>query len=144
MPPASPPSFGTLALRWYRLNRGGLRATAIGIISLLAFLLVWHLLTTYCVVFFVRFTNVPSPLAVASKSRPCVAIKMPEPLTRVGTMPNTDHKTASATIANSVVAEIQSRGRVSVMSAIVMRVARLDGPGLACTSGVRCASKASL
>ncbi|MCD9252939.1 ABC transporter permease, partial [Bradyrhizobium japonicum] len=60
----TPPSFGTLALRWYRLNRAGLRATAIGIISLLAFLLVWHLLTTYRVVFFVRFTNVPSPLAV--------------------------------------------------------------------------------
>lgn len=58
------PSFGTLALRWYRLNRAGLRAIAIGIISLLAFLLVWHLLTTYRVVFFVRFTNVPSPLAV--------------------------------------------------------------------------------
>ncbi|MGY4459302.1 hypothetical protein ACVWYI_003262 [Bradyrhizobium sp. LB13.1] len=63
-PPAAPPSFGTLALRWCRLNRDGLRATAIGIISLLAFLLVWHLLTTYRVVFFVRFTNVPSPLAV--------------------------------------------------------------------------------
>ena len=63
-PPATPPSFGTLALRWYRLNQGRLRATAIGIISLLAFLLVWHLLTTYRVVFFVRFTNVPSPLAV--------------------------------------------------------------------------------
>ncbi len=62
--PTTPPSFGTLALRWYRLNRGGLRATAIGIISLLAFLLAWHLLTSYRVVFFVRFTNVPSPLAV--------------------------------------------------------------------------------
>ncbi|MFX4910610.1 hypothetical protein ABTB68_19380, partial [Acinetobacter baumannii] len=35
-----------------------------GIASLLAFLLIWHLLTTYRVVFFVRFTNVPSPLAV--------------------------------------------------------------------------------
>ncbi|MFB6450006.1 ABC transporter permease [Bradyrhizobium tunisiense] len=63
-PPAASRTFGTLALRWYRLNRSGLRATAIGVISLLAFLLVWHLLTTYRVVFFVRFTNVPSPLAV--------------------------------------------------------------------------------
>ena len=63
-PPATPPSFGTLALRWYRLNQGRLRAAAIGIASLIAFLLVWHLLTTYRVVFFVRFTNVPSPLAV--------------------------------------------------------------------------------
>ncbi len=61
-PAAAPPSFGTLVLRWYRLNQGRLRATAIGVISLLAFLLVWHLLTTYRVVFFVRFTNVPSPL----------------------------------------------------------------------------------
>ena len=26
--------------------------------------MVWHLLTKYRVVFFVRFTNVPSPLAV--------------------------------------------------------------------------------
>ena len=34
-PPTAPPSFSTLALRWYRLNRAGLRATAIGIVSLL-------------------------------------------------------------------------------------------------------------
>jgi NitT/TauT family transport system permease protein len=33
-------------------------------VSLLLFLLAWHLLTTYRVVFFVRFTNVPSPTAV--------------------------------------------------------------------------------
>lgn len=63
-PPVAPPSFGALAARWYRLNRDRLRATALGIVSLVAFLLVWHLLTTYRVVFFVRFTNVPSPLAV--------------------------------------------------------------------------------
>ncbi|TPQ37721.1 ABC transporter permease [Bradyrhizobium guangdongense] len=63
-PQSAPASFGTLALRWYRLNQGSLRATAIGIASLIAFLIVWHLLTTYRVVFFVRFTNVPSPLAV--------------------------------------------------------------------------------
>lgn len=61
---SAPASFGMLALRWYRLNQGALRATAIGIASLIAFLIVWHLLTTYRVVFFVRFTNVPSPLAV--------------------------------------------------------------------------------
>jgi len=63
-PPAKSPSFGTFALRWYRLNRDRLRATAIAVLSLAAFLIVWHLLTTYRVVFFVRFTNVPSPLAV--------------------------------------------------------------------------------
>lgn len=50
--------------RWYLLNRGGLRAVLIGAMSLLLFLLTWHLLTTYRVVFFVRFTNVPSPAAV--------------------------------------------------------------------------------
>jgi NitT/TauT family transport system permease protein len=61
---AAAPSFAALAARWYRLNRGRLRALAIGIVSLLAFLMVWHLLTTYRVVFFVRFVNVPSPLAV--------------------------------------------------------------------------------
>ncbi|VIO72041.1 Bicarbonate transport system permease protein CmpB [Bradyrhizobium ivorense] len=61
---ASTPSFAARAGRWYRLNRDRLRAIAIGAISLAAFLVVWHLLTTYRIVFFVRFTNVPSPLAV--------------------------------------------------------------------------------
>jgi NitT/TauT family transport system permease protein len=63
-PPNEPRTFGMLALRWYRLNQDRLRATAIGVVSLIAFLIVWHLLTTYRVVFFVRFTNVPSPIAV--------------------------------------------------------------------------------
>ena len=57
-------SFGSLAARWYRLNKDRLRAVAIGALSIIAFLIVWHLLTTYRVVFFVRFTNVPSPLEV--------------------------------------------------------------------------------
>jgi NitT/TauT family transport system permease protein len=63
-PPANLPSSGTLAGRWYRLNQERLRAAGIAVLSLAAFLVVWHLLTTYRVVFFVRFTNVPSPLAV--------------------------------------------------------------------------------
>nr|WP_218626014.1 ABC transporter permease [Bradyrhizobium sp. dw_78] len=53
-----------MAARWYRLNKGRLRAIAVGSISLIVFLVAWHLLTKYRVVFFVRFTNVPSPLAV--------------------------------------------------------------------------------
>jgi NitT/TauT family transport system permease protein len=57
-------SVATLAARWYRLNKGRLRAVAVGAMSLIVFLIVWHLLTKYRVVFFVRFTNVPSPLAV--------------------------------------------------------------------------------
>jgi NitT/TauT family transport system permease protein len=62
----APPSrtFGQLAARWYRLNKESLRAVLIGAISLAAFLVVWHLLTTFRVVFFVRFTNVPAPLEV--------------------------------------------------------------------------------
>jgi NitT/TauT family transport system permease protein len=68
-PPATAPAdvpagISVLAGRWYRLNKDRIRATLIGIASLVAFLLVWHLLTKYRVVFFVRFTNVPSPLEV--------------------------------------------------------------------------------
>jgi NitT/TauT family transport system permease protein len=54
----------TYLKRWLLLNRGGLRAVLIGAISLALFLLTWHLLTKYRVVFFIRFTNVPSPAAV--------------------------------------------------------------------------------
>ena len=62
--PVSGIALTTYLRRWLQLNRRGLRATAIGAISLALFLLAWHLLTTYRVVFFVRFTNVPSPGAV--------------------------------------------------------------------------------
>ena len=62
---AVPFSVSVLAARWFRLNKGAYcAATLIGALSLVAFLIVWHLLTKYRVVFFVRFTNVPSPLAV--------------------------------------------------------------------------------
>ena len=60
----NPVTIGILAARWFRLNKGFLRGILIGALSLLAFLVAWHLLTKYRVVFFVRFTNVPSPLAV--------------------------------------------------------------------------------
>jgi len=50
--------------RWLRLNKGKISTVIIGALSLLAFLIAWHLLTKYRVVFFVRFTNVPSPVAV--------------------------------------------------------------------------------
>jgi NitT/TauT family transport system permease protein len=63
-PAIDPVTLRVLAGRWYRLNREHLRAMLIGAISLVAFLIVWHLLTKYRVVFFVRFINVPSPLAV--------------------------------------------------------------------------------
>ncbi|HZR87976.1 MAG TPA: ABC transporter permease [Bradyrhizobium sp.] len=53
-----------MLLRWIRLNKERMRAALLGTISLLLFLVAWHLLTKYRVEFFVRFTNVPSPLAV--------------------------------------------------------------------------------
>jgi NitT/TauT family transport system permease protein len=53
-----------VAQRWLRLNKGKLRTFFVGLVSLAVFLLAWHLLTKYRVVFFIRFTNVPSPLAV--------------------------------------------------------------------------------
>jgi NitT/TauT family transport system permease protein len=63
-PVHNPVTIGTLTARWFRLNKGRLRAALIGALSLVAFLILWHLLTKYRVVFFVRFTNVPSPIAV--------------------------------------------------------------------------------
>jgi len=63
-PDHKPVRISVIAARWFRLNKGRLRAALIGVLSLVAFLIVWHLLTKYRVVFFVRFTNVPSPLAV--------------------------------------------------------------------------------
>jgi NitT/TauT family transport system permease protein len=63
-PILDPVTVRVLAGRWFRLNKGRMRAALIGVISLVAFLILWYLLTKYRVVFFVRFTNVPSPLAV--------------------------------------------------------------------------------
>ena len=57
-------SAGAMLLRWIRLNRERIRAVLLGAVSLVLFLATWHLLTKYHVVFFVRFTNVPSPIAV--------------------------------------------------------------------------------
>jgi NitT/TauT family transport system permease protein len=61
---SSSPQLLPYVKRWLLLNRGGLRAVFVGASSLMLFLLAWHLLTKYRVVFFVRFTNVPSPAAV--------------------------------------------------------------------------------
>ncbi len=60
----APASVGVVAARWYRLNKDRIRAALLGVASLLLFLLAWHVLTRYRVVFFVRFSNVPTPLAV--------------------------------------------------------------------------------
>ena len=63
-PSPQPATARVIAARWFRLNKDRMRAVLIGAISLVVFLVIWHLLTKYRVVFFVRFTNVPSPLAV--------------------------------------------------------------------------------
>jgi NitT/TauT family transport system permease protein len=60
----SRPAFSARTMRWFRLNQDRLRSVLIGTASLILFLIAWHLLTTYHVVFFVKFTNVPAPLAV--------------------------------------------------------------------------------
>ena len=57
--PATP--IATYAKRWLKLHRGQLRALAVGTVSLLVFLLAWHLLTKYRVNAHVRFVNVPAP-----------------------------------------------------------------------------------
>lgn len=57
-------AFALHAKRWIRLHHNELRAIALGSLSIVLFLVAWHLLTTYRVNFFVRFTNVPTPLAV--------------------------------------------------------------------------------
>lgn len=62
--PLRRPAFSALTLRWFRLNQDRLRSLLVGTASLILFLIAWHLLTTYRVVFFVKFTNVPAPLAV--------------------------------------------------------------------------------
>ena len=69
--PAAPPRatrLFALAGRWLALNRGTLRAIALGGLALLLFLLAWHLLTTYRVNIYVRFVNVPSPEQVLEKA----------------------------------------------------------------------------
>jgi NitT/TauT family transport system permease protein len=69
--PASPPALGAqisrfaaLSLRWLSLHRDKIRATVIGFVSILIFLLAWHLLTKYRVNVYVRFGNVPTPALV--------------------------------------------------------------------------------
>ncbi|XUM22590.1 ABC transporter permease [Bradyrhizobium oligotrophicum S58] len=62
--PPGRPDVSARAARWFRLNQDRLQSLLIGTASLILFLIAWHLLTTYRVVFFVKFTNVPAPLAV--------------------------------------------------------------------------------
>jgi len=61
---AAPPARVRVATRY----RGHVIAFLLGAGSLLAFLVLWHLLTTYRVSFYVRFINVPSPEQVLERA----------------------------------------------------------------------------
>lgn len=55
--------------RWLRLNKTKIRAAVLAVISISAFIFAWYLLTLYRVNFFVRFTNIPSPVDVYASAR---------------------------------------------------------------------------
>jgi NitT/TauT family transport system permease protein len=55
--------------RWLRLNKPKIRAAVLAVISISAFIFAWYLLTLYRVSFFVRFTNIPSPVDVYESAR---------------------------------------------------------------------------
>ncbi len=54
--------------RWLAAHRGQIRALLLGALSLVLFLLLWHVLTKYRVNIYVRFLNVPSPEAVFERA----------------------------------------------------------------------------
>ncbi len=68
--PAAPKPAGFVwrARRRLALYGGKLRAIALGALSLVAFVLAWHLLTRYHVNIYVRFINVPSPADVLERA----------------------------------------------------------------------------
>lgn len=66
-PPAAPPAGSRLA-RWLRLNRGMIRATLLGLLSLGLFIALWHVLTANRINIYVRFMNVPSPEQVLASA----------------------------------------------------------------------------
>jgi len=71
-PPAAAESpvahFARLGRRRLAINRGGLRAVALGVLALMLFLVAWHLLTKYRINIYVRFLNVPSPEQVLERA----------------------------------------------------------------------------
>jgi sulfonate transport system permease protein len=65
---APPQAAAPRAMRFAARYRGHLTAFLLGAASLLAFLVLWHLLTKYRVSFYVRFINVPSPEQVFERA----------------------------------------------------------------------------
>lgn len=73
-PPAAPAvPLAPLWLRWLRLHRGRIRATLVAALSIAAFVALWHVVTTNRMDLYVRFLNVPTPLAVLEKARAAFA-----------------------------------------------------------------------
>ncbi|GJD58280.1 ABC transporter permease [Methylobacterium dankookense] len=60
-PAPAPAEPGRRLGRWLRLHHDQIRAGLVGLAALVLFVLAWHLLTTNRVVFYVRFTNIPTP-----------------------------------------------------------------------------------
>jgi NitT/TauT family transport system permease protein len=78
--PAAPaPTRQARLLAWLREQAGGF---ALGTLSLALVLLFWHLATTYRWDFYIRFTNLPTPLEVLGKLGE--ALDSPKLLTNVG------------------------------------------------------------
>jgi len=73
------PSPVATALQWLREQALGL---ALGACSLAAMLLFWHLATTYRLDFYIRFTNLPTPMDVLQKFGE--AMNSPKFITNVG------------------------------------------------------------
>jgi len=73
------PSPVATALQWLREQALGL---ALGACSLAAMLLFWHLATTYRLDFYIRFTNLPTPMDVLQKFGE--AMSSPKFITNVG------------------------------------------------------------
>ena len=63
-PSSMPRTLESAVLRWFRKNW---RTQLLGFSSLAALLLLWHLATLYRVDFFIRFTNIPTPVEVFHK-----------------------------------------------------------------------------
>jgi NitT/TauT family transport system permease protein len=68
VPAPARPAAHSPAYRWLSGRRVNLQALLFGTISLLAFLVLWHLLTTYRVNIYIRFVNVPSPEQVFARA----------------------------------------------------------------------------
>lgn len=66
-PAASPAPLLRKLKRWIALRRDDLKSYGIGAVALLAFLLFWHLATTYRIDIYIRFLNVPTPEAVLDR-----------------------------------------------------------------------------